>query len=143
MSETTNETGGFVFAVPRRGRPPATVSSDVFRHELANREDGTLVVICHGRIDMASALAFRDACFSAIGSHPASILFDLSPVQSLDSAGISHLVTVARVAGLAGVPVRFRMAESVESVFVETGLNDLLEAPTVSGHDIARKLFDV
>jgi len=142
MSETTDDSGGFVFAVPRRGRPPASVAADVFRHDVETHEDGSWIVVFHGRIDMASALAFRDACFSAIGSHPPSILFDLSRIQTLDSSGISHLVTVARVAGLAGVKVRFKMADAVESVFEDTGLSELLETRPLSGHEIARKLFE-
>lgn len=140
-SAPNEESADFVFAPPRRGRPSATVPAGVFSCTSEPVQDGGVALRFKGRLDMNTVLAFRDAVFTAIGERPQWLLLDLTRITQLEPAGISNLVTAARVAGLTHIPVHFAVPPDLAGLFRDTGLDRLLTAPPVSGHEIARKLM--
>ena len=130
-----------VFSAPRRGRPTAQVPAHLLSVSQSWRPDRSLTLTVQGRLDLNTVLSFRDAVFSALGERPRRLILDLSPIQLVESAGIATLVTLARVAMLVKVPCHVIASEELKTLFLETGLNRLMEAPELSGEVIARKLL--
>lgn len=131
-----------VFARPRRGRPPARVAPSLFQHSVERATDGNVLARFRGSIDVNSTLAFRDAVFTAMGECTGTLICDLSQIVHLDTNGISHLITTARVASLTGVELEFRLSPTLEALFSETGLARLLHPEPLRGDQIARRLLD-
>ncbi|MFY7953816.1 MAG: STAS domain-containing protein [Armatimonadaceae bacterium] len=131
-----------VFARPRRGRPPAKVAPSLFQHSVEPGTGDTVVVRFHGSIDANSALAFREAVFTAMGRCSKTLLCDLCQIVHVDTSGISHLITVARVASLTGVKLEFQLSPTLEALFSDTGLSRLLRPEPLRGDQIARRLLD-
>ena len=105
----------------RRGRPSAAVSPHLLSIERV--KDGTVVALhVRGQLDLNSVLAFRDAVFSALGERPEQLTVDLLELRALDSAGISALVTVARVAGLVRTDLKLVPTPRFRTLLIETGL---------------------
>lgn len=108
----------------RRGRPPAMVSASLLSVEPV--KDGTVVTLyVRGQLDLNSVLTFRDAVFAAMGDRPEQLTIDISALRDLDSAGVSALVTVARVASLVRTDLRLVPTPRFRSLLVETGLGRL------------------
>jgi len=131
-----------VFARPRRGRPPARVAPSLLQHSIETRADGMVQARFRGSIDVNSALAFRDAVFTAMGECGGTLVCDLSQIVHVDTSGISHLITIARVASLTGVQLEFRLSPTLEALFSDTGLARLLQPEPLRGDQIARRLLD-
>jgi anti-anti-sigma factor len=131
-----------VFARPRRGRPPARVAPTLLQHSVDCIDGKAVAVRFHGSLDNNSALAFRDAVFSAMGRSDGVLDCDLGNIVHIDTSGISHLITSARVAALTGVELRFRLSVVLESLFQETGLQRLLHPEPVRGDQIARRILE-
>ena len=118
----------------RRGRPPAIVSPHLLAVERI--KDGTVLTLhVTGQLDLNTVLTFRDAIFSAMGEQPEQLTLDLTDLRALDSAGISALVTVARVAGLVRTDLTLVPAPRFRELLIETGLGRLFhlaDAPALA-----------
>lgn len=79
-----------------------------------------------GDLDASAIAKLRDAAFVAIGSRPDRLLLDLSAVPSVDTAALSGLITMARVASRMRIEIAVRPAAQLRRVFAITGLAQIL-----------------
>ena len=107
--------------VSRRGRPPALVSPDQLSVE-ETRDGCVVTLLVRGQLDAGSVLTFRDVVFSALGERPERLIVDLSELRDLDGAGISALVTVARVAEHVRTELCLAPSPRFRALLIETGL---------------------
>lgn len=85
-----------------------------------------LTIGMEGELDAATIAGLRDAAFNAIGARPDRLLLDLSAVPFVDTAALSGLITVARVATRLQIAIALRPAEQLRRVFRITGLTHIL-----------------
>ena len=74
-------------------------------------------------LDLSTVLPFREAVFAVLGARPSSLLLELSGVSTIDSTGVSALLTIVRVAGMVNVPVRVIPSGALRTVLEATGLH--------------------
>ena len=91
----------------------------------ARHEDGFLVVVPQGELDIATVDAVR-AEASRRGPDE-GLLYDLSALDFVDTSGLALAVEAHRAAQAEGFPLRIRRApERVQRVFEIAGLEDVL-----------------
>jgi anti-sigma B factor antagonist len=92
---------------------------------IATERDAAGVPVLHvsGQLDISNARVLEDALVKATASRPAAIIFDLSALEFMDSAGISVLVRTQ-----SEVPeVRLRNPSQIVRRLIEiTGLHEVL-----------------
>ncbi len=104
----------------KRDRPKITLAE-------ARTGAGTQATIrMEGDLDATAIAAFRDAAFGAIGARPDRLILDLSDVPFVDTAALSGLITVARVASQLRIAIAVRPAAQLRRVFRITGLTLIL-----------------
>ncbi len=81
-----------------------------------------------GDLDLVNVLEFRDKAFTALGQKPAFLRLDLTSVTYLDTAGLSALLTVVRVAKMTGARACVAPSSRVRRILALSGLADALEA---------------
>jgi|GEM_PF-5536771 Anti-anti-sigma regulatory factor (antagonist of anti-sigma factor) len=84
------------------------------------------LVRARGELDISTVLPFREAAFAAIGQHPERLVLELSEVREIDSAGITSLVTIVRVAHLVNVPVGIIPSPMLRDLLDTTGLGEYM-----------------
>ena len=110
----------------RRGRPPAHVPKNLLAVEV--EKDGMVVTLrIQGQLDLNTVLTFRDAVFSAMGERPEQLILDLSGIRTIDSAGISALITVCRVSSLVRTDTQIVPSAKHVSLLAEMGLDRLFK----------------
>lgn len=125
----------------RRGRPTAVVPNSMFSVRRDIAEDGALVLRTRGRLDVLTALPFRDAVFGALGERPSLLEINLEEINLLEAAGINSLLTVIRVARLVGVPYRVRASGAITRLLETTRLAQLFNAAAPTGEQMATKIL--
>ncbi len=84
---------------------------------------GIPVLRVSGQLDISNASALEDALVKVTAGHPSAIVFDLSALEFMDSAGISVLVRAHSEVGA----VRLRNPSPIVRRVIEiTGLADVL-----------------
>ena len=90
--------------------------------ECALDSDPRLIRI-RGEVDMSNVVTVETDLSGALAGHPASVVFDLSDLQFIDSSGIAVLLRAAEKTD----SLRLRNPSSVVQRILEaTGLTDLL-----------------
>jgi len=88
--------------------------------------DSRITLRMRGTLELATVLPFREAVFAALGQHPATLILDLHGVDVVDTAGISALVTVSRVAKLLSVPCSISTAPGCYTAMEAMGVGRVL-----------------
>jgi len=112
---------------PRETSLPTEAGNIAVRSAKGENGDEAVIIVS-GDLDLANVLEFRDVAFSAIGQKPALLFLDLSSVTFVDTAGLSALLTVVRVARMIGARARLNPSPRVRRLLVLSGLADALEA---------------
>ena len=130
-----------VFSAPRRGRPTAQVPAHLLSVSQSWQTDRSLSLTATGRLDVNTVLSFRDTIFSALGERPLHLTLDLRPLEFVEPAGVSTLVTFARVAQMVGVAWNIEPSPDLKVTLEETGLTRLMNAPPPTGIELAQRLL--
>ncbi len=85
--------------------------------------DGSPVVSLAGDLDITTAESLDETLSSVLSSHPTSVVFDLSELRFMDSAGIAILVRAARATS---VYVR-SPSRATRRIIELSGLRDVLQ----------------
>jgi anti-anti-sigma factor len=124
----------------RRKRPLAAVPEEMLSvHE--ERRAGEVVLHAYGQLDLVTVIPFRDAVFEAIGGRPVGVTLDLTAMHTIESQGISALVTLSRVAQMMKVTLTIQMPDALQDWAQESGLNRLLHPEPFTGNTIASAIF--
>jgi anti-sigma B factor antagonist len=85
--------------------------------------DGIPVISVAGQLDISNAAALEQALAGAAAAHPRALIFDLSGLEFMDSAGVSVLVRARTEVG----EVRLRSPTPIVRRLIEiTGLSEIL-----------------
>jgi len=115
---TTNENRGADVGFP--------TESVELRVSEEHDSDSRITLRMRGTLELATVLPFREAVFAALGQHPTSLILDLHGVDVVDTAGISALVTVSRVARLLSVPCNICAAPGCYTAMEAMGVGRVL-----------------
>jgi anti-anti-sigma factor len=92
----------------------------------SNKRDATLVVSLEGRIDAISARALEQQCLAWIDAGEKRLVFDLSQVQYISSAGLrTFLLTARKMASVQGDLRLAALNQTVTHVFEISGFSKL------------------
>jgi anti-anti-sigma factor len=93
------------------------------RIDTGTDDSGAPLVVVSGELDMSNADSLQRAVAAITADRPQRLVFDLSGVRFMDSAGIAVLVAAAAEAG----KVQLRSPSPIVRRVVElTGLSDIL-----------------
>jgi anti-anti-sigma factor len=124
----------------RRKRPLAEVPEEMLSVQ-EERRGSEIVLQVFGQLDLVTVIPFRDAVFEAIGEKPKSVTLDLTGMHTIESQGISALITLSRVAQMMKVKLAVKMPESLQEWVQESRLERLLQPEPFSGNTIASAIF--
>jgi anti-anti-sigma factor len=124
----------------RRKRPLAEVPEEMLSVQ-EERRGSEIVLQVFGQLDLVTVIPFRDATFEAIGEKPAGVTLDLTAMRTIESQGISALITLSRVAQMMKVKLTVQMPESLQEWVQESRLERLLQPEPFSGNTIASAIF--
>jgi anti-anti-sigma factor len=94
---------------------------------LAGPEDGDVVVVASGEIDLYSATMFRDVLFEALAQARRSLVVDLGGVSFIDCSCV-NVVAAAHASLAEGLSLSVRGTRPItRRVFEITGLTSVLE----------------
>jgi len=85
---------------------------DVFRVEIAPREDGSLDLNVFGGLDLLSGTTLEGALLGAIAVDGPDITLDLTEVTFMDSGGLLALLSLAEMSQETGDWLRIRCGSS-------------------------------
>lgn len=92
------------------------------------REGNAIVAAVHGRVDTISAPAFEKAVTEALNDQEKLLVFDLSGLEYISSAGLRVIISAAKI--LKGKDGEVRLAAttaSVKKVFQISGLFNMFK----------------
>ncbi len=91
--------------------------------ETEQRDDGVVVVVVHGEVDIRTAPELRDCLAQALDGDVKRLVLDLSDVEFLDSTALSVMVGAHKRLSKTGEPLTVvASTEPVRRVLSVTGL---------------------
>lgn len=91
--------------------------------ETEQRDDGVVVVVVHGEVDIRTAPELRECLASVLDGRVQRLVLDLSDVDFLDSTALSVMVGAHKRLARTGEPLAvIASTEAVRRVLTVTGL---------------------
>ena len=92
--------------------------------ETEQQDDGVIVVVVHGEVDIRTAPDLRDCLSEVIDSDVKRVVLDLTDVEFLDSTALSVMVGAHKRLAKTGEPLAVvATTEAVQRVLSVTGLS--------------------
>ena len=107
---------------------------DVFRIRRLRLEDGSVLVVVAGELDLCSSHTFREHLAAAADSGAAQIVVDFTELKLIDSTGLGVLAALARRSALEGGTLTVVCPEGrARTLLAITGLDRVLPVYATRG----------